>query len=247
MSTRRTSLLAALFALLLASPASALISAPEGSQFLYLTSGPEEAHGGGDTGEDLNGDGSNEFDRSLAAIEFEAGGAGTLSLYWDVLTGEVSGGVSDFVRIVLDGTEVLAESILTDDDTPLPPPGLDGFFDGPIGGPDGSFFEDGRIGWSMFSTGIAAGSHSIEFFVYDDDDDVVDTALLIDALALDGLVFEGFESDSPGSAPLGAFTEGVVSVEDFDSFEPFAVPEPATSLLGLSAAAGLVALRRRRR
>ncbi|NNL64631.1 MAG: hypothetical protein HKP30_00170, partial [Myxococcales bacterium] len=60
-------------------PAQAVIDAAEGSQFLYLTTGPEEFHGGGDTGSDLNGDSYNESDLSSVDIDFDAGAGGTLS------------------------------------------------------------------------------------------------------------------------------------------------------------------------
>jgi hypothetical protein len=191
-SRSRTSLAAGLIALLAAGPASAVISAPEGSQYLYLTTGPEEAHGGGDTGSDLNGDGFDEGDLSSVEIGFEATSDATLRFDWDVLTSEVTGGVSDFFRVLLDGSEILSESILTPDDTPLPPPGLSGFSGGILVGPDGSYFYDGRLGWGTFSTSVLTGNHTLQFSVYDDEDLYVDTALLVDGLALDGVVFQGF-------------------------------------------------------
>jgi len=233
------------FGLALATPARAFIDAAEGSQYLYLTTGPEDAHGGGTLGVDLNEDGSNEGDASSVAVSFEAAAAGMLSFRWDVLTGEVSGGVSDWFSILLDGVEILAESIFTPDDAPLPPPGLMGFADGAILGPDGSLFEDGRLGWMLFETPIDAATHTLRFTIYDDEDLEVDSALLLDALALDEIVFQGFEAGTVGLPPMLEL-EGRVTVEGSDSFSQIALPEPGAALLGLMAGIGLAGIRRRR-
>jgi hypothetical protein len=226
-------------------PAGAVIPAPEGTQFAYLSTGPG-SNGGGSTGEDLNGDGDEESDVAYLSLTFGSESAGTLGFQWDLLTGEVSGGVSDFFRVLLDGVEVLAHSVLTGSDDPLPPPGLSGFTGGPLLASDGSFFEDGRLGFASFSTALGVGSHTLDFFVYDDEDDIVDTALLLDALSLDGTVIYGFEEDAIGLPPGGPLVEdmlGNVRVMGESSFEQL-VPEPAAAwLLGPA----LLALARRRR
>jgi hypothetical protein len=212
-----------------------------------LSTGPG-SNGGGPTGSDLNGDGDQESDVAHLSVLFEATSAGTLGFQWDLLTGEVSGGVSDFFRVQLDGVEILAHSVLTgDDDGPLPPPGLSGFTGGPLLASDGSFFEDGRLGFAPFSIAIDAGSHVLDFHVYDDEDDIVDTALLLDALALDGSVFYGFEEDTidlPPSSPFVTLTLGNVRVMGEGSIEQVEVPEPAAAWL---LAPALLALLRRRR
>lgn len=232
-------------ALLGPTPARAVIDAAEGSQYLYLTTGPEDLHGGGDTGSDLNGDSNNESDLSSVDIAFDAGAGGILSFFWDVLTGEVTGGVSDWFSIALDDSPILENSILNGDDTPLPGPGLDGFDGSFLLGPDGSIFEDGRVGWMSFGQAVGAGMHTLTVSVYDDEDDIVDTAVLLDGLALDGVVFQGFEGGSPGSPPMLP-TLGQVFVEDGQSFF-LLVPEPGAAPLALLAVVGLLGLSRARR
>ena len=60
-------------------------------------------------------------------------------------------------------------------------------------GPDGSLFVDGELGFATFTlAGVGPGFHTLDLQVLDDEDDVVDTAILIDALAIDGSIFESF-------------------------------------------------------
>ena len=228
---------------------------PDGLQFLYLSTGPG-ANGGGPTGDDANGDGDEESDLASISILFDAGPGGELTFSFNLLTDEVSGGVEDLVIFGLDGGPIFEGGIDNPVDPPLFSP-LGPFVGPPLLGPDGSFFFDGELGFTTFTlAGVGPGFRTLDLQVLDDEDDVVDTALLIDALAIDGSIFESFETDTLGAPPdidgsiITAPIPGVlgfvdnVTVQGETSFVVAAVPEPGTlALLGL----GLVVLGARAR
>ena len=232
--------------MLISLSAQASLIATEGSQYLYLSTGPEEFHGGGPTGDDVNGDGEEESDLSLFAFEFSATGGEDLSFDFNVLTEEVSGGVNDLVIFALDGVAVL-EAEIDGGEVAFFSTLFTGFTGPALLGPDGSSFFDGELGFSTFTiAGVTAGLHLLEIMVLDDSDDIVDSALLIDAIALDGTVIEGFEGDAIGSTPSGPGVVGVignVSVEGADGFTVL-VDEPMAVWLLLAGLVGLIRSRR---
>lgn len=163
------------------------IAPSEGDAYAYLTTGPElddfeGSNGQGDSGIDRTGNGSFEGDVAIGIVEFTLPEPMTVAFDYDFLTGEVSGGVPDPFEIKLDDTTVASGVVALENGSfPIVPAGE---FDGTeYTGPDGSFFPDGRIGWTTVDLGmLAAGLHTLEFFVGDDDDLVVDSALLVDNL-----------------------------------------------------------------
>ena len=229
--------------------AQTIIVPPEGLQYLYLSTGPE-ANGGGTTGVDANGDGFFEADIASVSIAFDAGpGGGLLEFAFNVLTSEVGGGVEDLVIFGLDGGPIFEGGIDTPFDTVMFTP-IGPFAGPPLLGPDGSIFFDGELGFGVFSIAVGPGVHVLDLQVLDDEDEVVDTALIIDALSLDAVVFEGFEGDTIGLPPAGpGIVEviGNVTVQGETSFAVLPTPKPSTvALLGLGLL-GLGIFARRRR
>lgn len=219
-----------------------LISTTEGTQFLYLTTGPEE-NGGGDSGDDRTGDLGDEADIALWEYDFVAAAGLVISFDYNVLTSEISGGVPDPFEVLLNGVPILMGAIGDANGTF---PAVTGFDGVSILGPDGSTFFDGQLGFATASGITVAGTNTLEFFIGDDDDDIVDSALLVDAIQLDGSLLEGFELESPDSLPNGgSVLAGFVAVQSNVDFTA-AVPEP-TSLAFLSMGALGMAGRRRGR
>jgi hypothetical protein len=103
---------------------------------------------------------------------------------------------------------------------------------------------DGDLGWQTAVIPLPVGVKTIEIWVADDEDDVVDTALLIDNIRTEIGLLEGFEGQTIGQAPdipQSGFT-GNVTVQ---TGAGFSVPEPAPAAL-LALVAGALARRRRR-
>ena len=158
------------------------ISATEGFQFAYLTNGPHW----NDTSPspfDLNLDGYYEYD--WAQMDYTFGGAAgdVLSFDYDVLTEEIYyEGWPDIFAISLDGSFLVTGAIGYANGTF---PAVTTFAMGPVSGPDGSSFYDGRVGWTSVSTVLgSSGTHTLSFYVADEWDALVDTALLVDNIDL---------------------------------------------------------------
>ncbi len=224
----------------------------EGSQLLYLTTGPEE-NGGGISDFDRSGDGGlfggegeagefgEEFDIAVWSYEFFASPGSTIEFDYNVLTSEVLGGVPDPFEVTLNGATILAGAIGEENGSF---PAVTGFNGVMYFGPDGSFFEDGQLGFATASGSTDDGLNTLEFFIGDEADEVVDSALLIDAIRLDGTLLEGFESYIPGEPPgigvlptSGALLTGAVlptstvlagsvTVQGQSDFVVAIVPEP---------------------
>lgn len=175
------------------------ITPTEGGKFAYLTTGPGDRAGndvGIPSGADRTGNGAQEVDVAVMVITFSTSQLSTLRFDWDVLTDEVTAdgepgnGIPDPFEVRLDGISLLKGAIFEDNGTF---PAVMGFAGGTINGPDGSIFDDGRLGFQTFATTVAAGLHVLEFFVGDDSDGVestdpyADTALLVDNVRLDAV------------------------------------------------------------
>lgn len=152
--------------------------AAEGDQLVYMSTGPG-ATGAGSSAEDRSGDGNDELDVASMVVDFEKppGALPYLALAFDVLTDGASAGSSDPFEIRLDGVPVAngATSGPNGAFSGLPP-----FTGVSTGGPDGSFFGDGRQGYRTLKLPVDPGPHTLEFFVGDESDALGDTALLVD-------------------------------------------------------------------
>jgi len=240
--------------------------APEGIQFAYLsTGGPGTGLGRGSTGADLSGDGVNEADPASFTMTFDALAGTEVSFALNLLTGEITGGVPDFVQVVLNGV-VVEQATIGRQNSTIPIIDATSFDsvddDLLLNGPDGSNFADGQTGWRTFSLFTQVeGPQELIFRILDESDDIVDSALLIDDIRFGDELVEGFEDFEFGSAPVpspfltpvyaivgnvtvanaGSFFE----VEDLPDPDPNPVPLPAVGA-GLLVASAL-GLRARRR
>lgn len=157
------------------------ISATEGNNVLYMTTGPEVT-GAGQSTYDRDGDGEFEHDIAVMSMSFTAPEGWIVSLDYDVLTEEILGGVADIFEIRLDGDTIASGAIgYASGSFPAVP----AFSAVLIAGPHGSSYEDGRLGWSNLSITVASsGPHTLEFYVGDSGDAQVDTALLVDNIQI---------------------------------------------------------------
>jgi hypothetical protein len=157
------------------------IAATDGLNFLYMTTGPGPTFGS--SGVDRTGAFGAENDIALATVDFVApAGSLSVSFDWDLLTEEITGGIPDPFEIKLDGVTLVKGAVGAVNGSF---PAVVAFTGVAIGGPDGSSFFDGRLGWSSLGAPVAAGPHTLEFFVGDDSDTIVDTALLIDNIEVE--------------------------------------------------------------
>jgi hypothetical protein len=159
------------------------IAPTQGDAYAYLTTGPED-NGQGSSGIDRTGNGFEEMDVAIGVVSFSLLGPAWVGFDFDLLTSEVTEEVPDAFEIKLNGTTVKKGVVAYENgDWPIiPAADFDGVdYVGPVG--ESSVFSDGRLGWMAVDLGVlAAGDHELEFFVGDDNDDVVDTALLVDNL-----------------------------------------------------------------
>lgn len=185
-------------------------NATEGSQFAYLSTGPGSLFGNGSTELDLSGDGQLEADPAGFSYVFDELAGVELSFDWNLLTAEVTGGVPDFFTVEFNGTVILSSAIaFANGDLPIiPNESFDSLNDGlTLLGPDGSTFVDGQTGWSTFTfLTTFEGVQTLRFTIFDDNDAIVDSALLIDAIRRSGEVVIGFE-DVATSSPLSDVAE----------------------------------------
>jgi len=228
------------------------ITTTQGSQFLTLNTGPGMVglFNGllSDSGIDRTQNGNTEEDIAVLSFDFDALAGQAVSFDYNFLTGEFPGDAffSDGFEVSLNGTQVVAGSVGTGSDVF---PQLFGFDLVPIAGSDGSFFGTGQLGFQNASGTTVSGTNTLEFFIGDDGDAIVDSALLVDNILLDGVLLEGFESQTTG--PLTDFgvatgTGGAVLIQDNGDFTAVAVvPEPATFVMMLGL--GIATLGRRQR
>ena len=155
------------------------------SQFAYLTTGPGST-GVGSSGVDRTGDGDAESDVAIMSIEFVVEDDNSL-LEWSggYLTSEDNSlyTSADPIQISIDGVIVDSYSVGYINGPFAQTAALNFSGGTPITGPDGSFFDDGFIRGGG-GTLLDAGIHTIEFFIGDEFDDTIDTALLVDNIWL---------------------------------------------------------------
>jgi len=153
--------------------------AAAGSQLAYLSSGPA-SNGVGPSGADVTGDGSEEQDVASLFLFFERTAADPpdLAFDYDVVTGETT--VEDPFAVWLDGSLVASGAVGSDNGSF---PGVAGFSGVPATGPDGSSFDQGRLGYrTVRIDDVPVGFHVLHFFVADAFDDGVDTGMLVDGV-----------------------------------------------------------------
>jgi hypothetical protein len=222
------------------------IDSPGGSKFLYLSTGPGSNPVGG-VG-DISGNATPDFDLATHGFSFTASGTDDFVADVNLLTSEYADDdpVADFWGVKIDGAPVGAFS----------PAGFTtsiAFSGPPIVGPDGSVFLSGQTGWFSFmipGAALSAGLHTLHLFIADDDDSVVDTALMVDNLRLvDGetvLMLNDFEADTIGAPPGMGTVSGNAFVAGDDLFVA-PIPEPSTlTLAALGLFAGIGYARRHR-
>jgi hypothetical protein len=183
------------------------VSATEGNQFAYLTTGP------GDLGLIDPGDYQItvvDTDWAFMGYSFDGNAGNVLSFDINILTSEYIEGAPDVVHIQLDSDILLSAVIDTMGDYPVVDgfPVISGFYGGTISGPDSSSFWDGQIGWSQISTTLStSGSHFLGFYVADLFDANLDTALLVDNIQLTSDI-----APVPEPATLILFGSGIAGI-----------------------------------
>ena len=223
------------------------IAATDGTQFLALDTGGFTFSG--DSGIDRSGNGNNEEDIAVFLYDFNASAGQTVSFDYNFLTAETptTDFFSDNFEINLNGTQVVAGAVGTNNGAF---PQLFGFDLNPING-NNSFFGSGQIGFqSAASSATVTGINTLEFFVGDDGDPVVDSALLVDNITLDNVLIESFEVQPIGIEPLPGLpgsgdVTGGVTTEGPGSFTFVPLPEPSSLMVMFGM--GIAVLGRRRR
>ncbi|MEX1231163.1 MAG: PEP-CTERM sorting domain-containing protein [Planctomycetaceae bacterium] len=239
------------------------IDSPGGSKFLYLSTGPGSNPVGG-VG-DISGNATPDFDLATYGFSFTASGTDDFVADVNLLTSEYADDdpVADFWGVKIDGAPVGAFSpagfttsmyalVETNGAHTVVIPSF-AFSGPPIVGPDGSVFLSGQTGWFSFmipGAALSAGLHTLHLFIADDDDSVVDTALMVDNLRLvDGetvLMLNDFEADTIGAPPGMGTVSGNAFVAGDDLFVA-PIPEPSTlTLAALGLFAGIGYARRHR-
>jgi len=180
------------------------INPPEGSHFALLSTGGGFADAGlasytpmlnqtfvSDAVSilDLDGNGYEDFDTATLSQTFVVDVPSMVKFQWSFLTSEGTE-VDDFFMATLNGVDILHGSVPGASgcispfaDTPV----LDGtsYTVGSGGVTDGSYFCDGRTDFQSFSYLInTPGTYTLKFLVADQDDDIVDSGLLIDNVVL---------------------------------------------------------------
>lgn len=178
------------------------IVAPEGAQFVLLSTGPGDQSG---AAADVDGNGIADDDIATLSQVIDGGAGGTvLSFKWAFLTSEADEALEfdDLFRISLDGTPILTGSVTKPGgsspypDTPVYDAAAGQRYDGTAytvdstGATDGSFFggtaNNGFSGWNLFSIIIPPGAHTLELLVADQNDASFDSGLLVDDVTVVG-------------------------------------------------------------
>ncbi len=160
----------------------------EGSQLALLSTGPGDF--GGAAG-NYDGNGTTDYERATLSVSFTVATEATVSFDWTFLTSEVNqpSQYDDLMVAEVDGVIVLSHSSYKSTSySPFPntvaPDYVD--YDVTSGGiTNGSGFPvstgtGGRTPWASFSTTVAAGSHTLSFWVADQGDRTHDSGLAID-------------------------------------------------------------------
>jgi len=135
---------------------------------------------------DSTGNGTNEWDRATVILPLDRGpnDPARLEIAWDVLTSELGGGVPDPVTLSVDALAPPFDVMVSIGGANGDYEPVTAFGSGPITGPDGSSFVDGRLGFSLLRRRVDIGPHAIVLDVADEYDGQFDTALLVDTVKL---------------------------------------------------------------
>ncbi|MCM1987865.1 hypothetical protein, partial [Methanococcoides seepicolus] len=160
------------------------IPVPQGQYYALLSTGPgTQVPGPGP--EDRDGALGNENDIAVLQKTFTASCDTQMTLVYSFLTDEEDQALvfDDIFEITVDGTVVRGSvDQLAGPSSPWPGvPTNDVVYTVVSPGPtDGSFFEDGRSSWNAVNVNLPEGTHTIEIYIGDHGNHVVDSGLLID-------------------------------------------------------------------
>lgn len=168
-------------------------AAPEGNYFALLSSGPGNT-GGGDSGVNRDGGFGNEWDVATMSQTFDVAVDSTLAVRIAFGSSEATLPGSprdDIFEVRIDDTDWVQGSVSGYDNSPWPdfgtPDGLD-YTVTSLGAANGSRFADGMSAVTTVFVDLTAGSHTIDFFVGDEADNVYDSGLIVDGLTLTPLI-----------------------------------------------------------
>jgi hypothetical protein len=198
------------------------IAVPEGNCFALLSTGPGEINLS--PGSDLDGSGFLDYDSSTLEQNFSLSSQqvpATLGFRWNFLSSDIAG-FDDFFVVTLDGINILSGSVPGTSNAPSPfidVPPLDqfGYTVTSYGLTNDSAFDGGACGFQDFSLVItAAGSHTLQFTVADQEDRFFDSGLLIDAIQI----------TPPSSPPSGSGPSPTPTSTPTPSTTPAPTPTP---------------------
>ncbi len=168
------------------------IAPTEGTWLALLSTGPGDF--GGPAGS-YDGNGTTDYEQATLSVTFTVATEATVSFDWLFLTSEVNqpAQYDDLMAADVDGAHVLTHSAYKSTTfSPFPNTVVPDYVDYDVtstGPTNGSGFpvtggSGGRTPWASFSTVVAAGSHTLTFWVSDQGDRNYDSGLVVDDVSV---------------------------------------------------------------